>query len=293
MFYEPVRQLVSINNLVAAGKASGERVFEILDTPSAINNHSQPISFPKRIMDIKFRNVSFSYDDRNTIIEDLSFSIPEGSTTALVGATGAGKSTTANLLLRYYDITSGSITIGGKSLDRIDLTNLRQNIGLVSQDPFLFDATVRENLLLADPNATNEDIWSALEMASAKDFVQKLPSQENTMIGERGIRLSMGEKQRLTLARALLKNPPILVLDEATASVDVETERFIQKALDNLIIGRTTLIIAHRLSTIRNADQILFLENGRLIERGNHAQLLNLNGKYSRFCKYQENLVEA
>jgi ABC-type multidrug transport system fused ATPase/permease subunit len=210
-----------------------------------------------------------------------------------VGATGAGKSTTANLLLRYYDITSGSITIGGKSLDRIDLTNLRQNIGLVSQDPFLFDATVRENLLLADPNATNEDIWSALEMASAKDFVQKLPSQENTMIGERGIRLSMGEKQRLTLARALLKNPPILVLDEATASVDVETERFIQKALDNLIIGRTTLIIAHRLSTIRNADQILFLENGRLIERGNHAQLLNLNGKYSRFCKYQENLVEA
>jgi ABC-type multidrug transport system fused ATPase/permease subunit len=293
MFYEPVRQLVSINNLVAAGKASGERVFEILDTPNAINNHSQPISFPKRIMDIDFQNVSFSYDDRNTIIEDLSFSIPEGSTTALVGATGAGKSTTANLLLRYYDITSGSITIGGESLDRIDLTNLRQNIGLVSQDPFLFDATVRENLLLADPNATNEDMWSALEMASAKDFVQKLPSQENTMIGERGIRLSMGEKQRLTLARALLKNPPILVLDEATASVDVETERFIQKALDNLIIGRTTLIIAHRLSTIRNADQILFLENGRLIERGNHAQLLNLNGKYSRFCKYQENLVEA
>jgi ABC-type multidrug transport system fused ATPase/permease subunit len=293
MFYEPVRQLVSINNLVAAGKASGERVFEILDTSNEINNHSQPIRFPSNIENIEFKNVSFSYDDRNTIIQDLSFSIPEGSTTALVGATGAGKSTTANLLLRYYDITSGSITIGGKSLDRIDLTNLRQNIGLVSQDPFLFDATVRENLLLADPNATNEDIWSALEMASAKDFVQKLPSQENTMIGERGIRLSMGEKQRLTLARALLKNPPILVLDEATASVDVETERFIQKALDNLIIGRTTLIIAHRLSTIRNADQILFLENGRLIERGNHAQLLNLNGKYSRFCKYQENLVEA
>jgi ATP-binding cassette subfamily B protein len=293
MFYEPVRQLVSINNLVAAGKASGERVFDILDTSNEIINHSQPISFPSKIENIEFKNVSFSYDDRNTIIQDLSFSIPEGSTTALVGATGAGKSTTANLLLRYYDITSGRITIGGESLDRIDLTNLRQNIGLVSQDPFLFDATVRDNLLLADPNATNEDLWNALEMASAKDFVQRLPSQENTMIGERGIRLSMGEKQRLTLARALLKNPPILVLDEATASVDVETERFIQKALDNLIIGRTTLIIAHRLSTIRNADQILFLENGRLIERGNHEQLLRLNGKYSRFCKYQENLVEA
>jgi len=293
MFYEPVRQLVSINNLVAAGKASGERVFEILDTPNEINNHSQPISFPKRIMDIKFRNVSFSYDDRNTIIEDLSFSIPEGSTTALVGATGAGKSTTANLLLRYYDVTSGSITIGGENLDRIDLTSLRQNIGLVSQDPFLFDATVRENLLLASPHATDDNIWNALEMASAKDFVEGLPLQENTMIGERGIRLSMGEKQRLTLARALLKAPPIFVLDEATASVDVETEKFIQKALDNLIIGRTTLIIAHRLSTIRNADQILFLENGSLIEQGNHSQLMKLNGKYSRFCNYQKNLVES
>ena len=293
MFYEPVRQLVSINNLVAAGKASGERVFEILDTPNEINNHIQPINFPPRIQEIEFKNVSFSYDERNPIIKDLSFSIPEGSTTALVGATGAGKSTTANLLLRYYDITSGTITIGGKSLDRIDLTNLRQNIGLVSQDPFLFDATVKENLLLANPNATDGEIWNALDMASAKDFVQGLPAQENTMIGERGIRLSMGEKQRLTLARALLKNPPILVLDEATASVDVETERFIQNALDNLISGRTTLIIAHRLSTIRDADQILFLENGQLIESGKHIDLINLNGKYSRFCKYQENLVEA
>ena len=293
MFYDPVRQLVSINNLVAAGKASGERVFEILDTPNEISNHSQPIDFPQIIKEIEFKNVSFSYDDRNTIIQDLSFSIPEGSTTALVGATGAGKSTTANLLLRYYDISSGTISIGGKSLDRIDLTNLRQNIGLVSQDPFLFDATVRENLLLANPNARDDEIWQALDMASAKDFVQELPSQENTMIGERGIRLSMGEKQRLTLARALLKNPPILILDEATASVDVETERFIQKALDNIVVGRTTLIIAHRLSTIRDADQILFLENGKLIEIGNHAELINLNGKYSKFCEYQENLVVA
>ncbi len=293
MFYDPVRQLVSINNLVAAGKASGERVFEILDTPNEISNHSQPLDFPQIIKEIEFKNVSFSYDDRNTIIHDLSFSIPEGSTTALVGATGAGKSTTANLLLRYYDISSGTISIGGKSLDRIDLTNLRQNIGLVSQDPFLFDATVRENLLLANPNARDDEIWQALDMASAKGFVQELPSQENTMIGERGIRLSMGEKQRLTLARALLKNPPILILDEATASVDVETERFIQKALDNIVVGRTTLIIAHRLSTIRNADQILFLENGKLIEIGNHAELINLNGKYSKFCEYQENLVVA
>jgi len=291
MFYEPVRQLVSINNLIAAGKASGERVFEVLDTPNEIENHKNPVNFPQRVKNIEFKNVSFSYDERNTIIQNLSFSIPEGTTTALVGATGAGKSTTANLLLRYYNLTGGQISIGNENLEQIDLTSLRQNIGLVSQDPFLFDATVKENLLLANPTAKDNEIWNALEVASAKEFVQALPSQENTMIGERGIRLSMGEKQRLTLARALLKDPPILVLDEATASVDVETEKYIQEALDRLIKHRTTLIIAHRLSTIRNADQIIFLEDGRLMEQGNHSKLVDLGGKYSKFCLYQENFV--
>ena len=291
MFYEPVRQLVSINNLIAAGKASGERVFEVLDTPNEIENHKEPVNFPQKVSKIEFKNVSFSYDERNEIIEDLSFSIPEGSTTALVGATGAGKSTTANLLLRYYNHTKGHIKIGNENLEQIELTSLRQNIGLVSQDPFLFDATVKDNLLLANPNAKDDEIWNALEIACAKNFVQALPEQENTMIGERGIRLSMGEKQRLTLARALLKDPPILVLDEATASVDVETEKYIQEALEKLIKGRTTLIIAHRLSTIRNADQIIFLEDGKLIEQGNHSELVSSNGKYSKFCLYQENLV--
>ncbi|MEC8421374.1 MAG: ABC transporter ATP-binding protein [Verrucomicrobiota bacterium] len=291
MFYEPVRQLVSINNLIAAGKASGERVFEILDTPNEINNHDKPLTFPKKLKSIEFERVSFSYDERSAIIEDLSFTIPEGSTTALVGATGAGKSTTANLLLRYYNVTAGQIRIGNENLEKIELTALRQNIGLVAQDPFLFDATIKENLLLANPHASDKDIWNTLEIAFAKDFVQSLPDQENTRIGERGIRLSMGEKQRITLARALLKNPPVLVLDEATASVDVETERFIQNALERLILGRTTLIIAHRLSTIRNADQIIFLENGKLIEKGSHEELIALNGRYSKYCKYQENLI--
>ena len=291
MFYEPVRQLVSINNLIAAGKASGERVFEILDTPNEINNHDKPLTFPKKLKSIEFERVSFSYDERSAIIEDLSFTIPEGSTTALVGATGAGKSTTANLLLRYYNVTAGQIRIGNENLEKIELTALRQNIGLVAQDPFLFDATIKENLLLANPDASDKDIWNTLEIAFAKDFVQSLPDQENTRIGERGIRLSMGEKQRITLARALLKNPPVLVLDEATASVDVETERFIQNALERLILGRTTLIIAHRLSTIRNADQIIFLENGKLIEKGSHEELIALNGRYSKYCKYQENFI--
>ena len=195
------------------------------------------------------------------------------------------------MLLRYYNHTKGHIKIGNENLEQIELTSLRQNIGLVSQDPFLFDATVKDNLLLANPNAKDDEIWNALEIACAKNFVQALPEQENTMIGERGIRLSMGEKQRLTLARALLKDPPILVLDEATASVDVETEKYIQEALEKLIKGRTTLIIAHRLSTIRNADQIIFLEDGKLIEQGNHSELVSSSGKYSKFCLYQENLV--
>ena len=259
--------------------------------PNEIENYKNPVNFPQRVNSIEFKNVSFSYDERNTIIQDLSFSIPEGTTTALVGATGAGKSTTANLLLRYYNLTGGQISIGNENLEQIDLTSLRQNIGLVSQDPFLIDATVKENLLLANPTAKDNEIWNALEVASAKEFVQALPSQENTMIGERGIRLSMGEKQRLTVARALLKDPPILVLDEATASVDVETEKYIQEALDHLIKDRTTLIIAHRLSTIRNADQIIFLEDGKLMEQGNHSQLVDLGGKYSKFCLYQENFL--
>ena len=291
MFYEPVRQLVSINNLIAAGKASGERVFEILDTPLEIENTPNAESFPMAIEKVEFKEVSFSYNEQNVIVQKLSFSIPAGTTTALVGPTGAGKSTTANLLLRYYDVDSGQIAIGNTDIRSIDLTSLRQNIGLVSQDPFLFDATVKENLLLAKPNAEENEIWQALDMASASQFVKKLPLKENTMLGERGIRLSMGEKQRITLARAMLKNPPLVILDEATASVDVETERHIQKGLENLVKDRTTLIIAHRLSTIRNADQILFMEDGKIVEVGNHQKLMELGGRYSKFCHYQSNLI--
>ena len=293
MFYEPVRQLVSINNLIAAGKASGERVFEILDTPVEINDSKASLSFPNNFSKITFQNVSFTYEGNKQIVRDLSFDIDEGSTTALVGPTGAGKSTTANLLLRYYDITSGNLKIGDTNIDKIFLNDLRENIGYVSQDPFLFDSTIKENLLLAKPDATNEEIWKALEIASADIFVNNLPHKEHSQIGEKGVRLSMGEKQRLTLARALLKNPPVVILDEATASVDVETERYIQDALEMLIKDKTTLIIAHRLSTIRNADQILFMDNGAIIEKGTHDELMKLGNRYARFCRYQENFIQA
>ena len=291
MFYEPIRQLVGINNLIAAGKASGERVLEILDAPIEVHDPPAPALFPDKSQEIKFSQVSFSYPERSAVVEQLSFTIPHGSTTALVGPTGAGKSTLANLLLRYYDVDSGSISIGRTPINHLALQDLRSNIGLVSQDPFLFDTTVRENLLLAQTGASEKDIRNALQAAHALKFVNLLPQGLDTLIGERGVRLSMGEKQRLTLARAILKSPPILILDEATASVDVETERQIQHTLHQLIKNRTTLIIAHRLSTIREADMIIFLDKGRIAEKGTHQELLLLNRSYANFCNLQESLT--
>ena len=291
MFYEPIRQLVGINNLVAAGKASGDRVFEILDAPIEINEAKNPVPFPFKSNEITFSNVCFSYGERSPVVRNLSFSLPHGSTTALVGPTGAGKSTVANLLLRYYDIDEGSISIGGTKIEQIGLKELRAHIGLVSQDPFLFDTTVRQNLLLATQEASDAQLSRALQYANAKKFVDALPEGLDTLIGERGVRLSMGEKQRLTLARAILKAAPILILDEATSSVDVETERQIKEALQHLIKDRTTLIIAHRLSTIREADTIIFLEEGNIIEQGSHKSLMNKGGAYANYCNLQENLV--
>jgi ABC-type multidrug transport system fused ATPase/permease subunit len=291
MFYEPVRQLVSINNLVSAGKASGERVFEILDADIQIRNPARATPFPSADHSISFQSVSFSYDTRASIVANLDFRLQHGSTTALVGPTGAGKSTVANLILRYYDVEQGSVRIGNVDVRDLRLKNLRSQIGFVSQDPFLFDASVKENLLLAEPSALESDLQNALKVAHAWNFVNELPDGWDTLIGERGVRLSMGEKQRLTLARAILKAPPIVILDEATSSVDVETERGIQNALATLTKDRTTLVIAHRLSTIRDADQILFLEKGKIIEQGKHEELVDLGGAYARFCKYQENFI--
>ena len=291
MFYDPVRQLVSINNLISSGKASGERVFEILDEPITINDPTISCSFPLKDHSISFRNVEFSYGHRGLVTNDLNFDIRHGSTTALVGPTGAGKSTIANLLLRYYEVSKGNVSIGGVNIRNFKLEDLRNKIGFVSQDPFLFDATIKENLLLASPNADDQDIDTALKTANALDFVKNLPLGFDTRIGERGIRLSAGEKQRLTLARAILKSPPIMIFDEATSSVDVETEREIQIALSKIIKNHTTMIIAHRLSTIREADQIIFLDKGEIVEQGTHDFLISKSGKYHSFCKYQSNMI--
>jgi ATP-binding cassette, subfamily B, bacterial len=287
--YQPVGKLHELNRLTQEGRASGERVFEILDSPSEPNG-GRPFSATVR-GEIEFRHVSFSYTGEQPALTDISFHAPPGETLALVGTTGAGKSTLINLLTRFYEFDSGEILIDGNSIRHFTIRALREQIGMVTQESFLFNGTIRENLQIGKPEATDAELLQAVATANARSFIDLLPNGLSSVVGERGVKLSTGEKQRLAIARALLKDPPILVLDEATASVDTATERLIQEALENLMLERTSIVIAHRLSTIVNADQILVLDHGRIIERGTHDQLLALGGKYTQLC--QQSLFEG
>jgi ATP-binding cassette subfamily B protein len=291
--YDPLSRLHQLNQLVQAGRAAGERVFEILDEPvepGAV--HAGVDRGRARVLgDIRYENASFSYVEGLPALRNISFHAPPGATVALVGATGAGKSTVVNLLVRFYEFTSGQIYIDRKPIREYDLRALREAIGVVTQESFLFNGSIRENLLMGKPQATDAELWRAVIAANAQQFIQRLPGGLESVVGERGVKLSVGEKQRLSIARALLKDPPILILDEATASVDTATERLIQEALERLMANRTSIVIAHRLSTIVRADQILVLDHGRIIERGTHDKLLSFGGKYTRLC--QQSLLET
>lgn len=289
LFYEPVGRLHGLNQMLQAARAAGERVFDILDYVPETKNPSRTRALPEPVRgEVIYENVSFQYAENRPVLREVSLHARPGEMVALVGPTGAGKSTLVNLLPAFYELQHGRILIDGQDTGALTLDNLRSHISVVSQESFLFNGTVRENLLYGRLNATEEELVAAAQAANCHEFIAHLPQGYDSRVGERGIKLSVGEKQRISIARALLKNTPILILDEATASVDTATERLIQEALEHLMANRTSFVIAHRLSTIIKADQILVLRHGEIIERGTHAELLEAGGLYACLAKIQD-----
>lgn len=292
MFYQPIRALGMSWEAVQESMAGFDRVAELLSEEPDVKDPHHPIPLPDGLNGhLTFTKVFFQYNDGNeNVLENINLDIPASHVVALVGPTGVGKSTLVSLIPRFYDVDSGSITLDGINIRDIKLEKLREKISIVLQDVFLFHGTVRDNLLFGNPKATDDEIIEAAKVANAHEFITALPKGYDTLIGERGVKLSGGQRQRISIARALLKNTPILILDEATSSVDTETEMLIQQALERLMAGRTTIIIAHRLSTIRNANKIVVLEGKEIVEMGEHQELIDKNGLYKRLYTVQERI---
>jgi ABC-type multidrug transport system fused ATPase/permease subunit len=293
MMVMPIRMLGAMVNMLSRGIASGQRIFEILDTESAVKEKPNAFSLTNVQGNIKFQGVYFSYAGANpfasagNVLEDINLEAKSGEMVALLGATGSGKTTLVNLIPRFYDITAGSITIDGSDIRDVTLSSLRKNVGIVQQDVFLFLSTIKENIAYGAVNASMEEIIAAAKMAELHDFIQSLPQGYDTWVGERGITLSGGQKQRLAIARTLLIDPRILILDDSTSSVDTETEFLIQQALRELMKGRTTFVIAQRLQTVKDAHQIFVLDKGKIVERGTHLQLLKEGKIYPEIYELQ------
>lgn len=290
-FYQPVRAFSNSWEAVLQSMAGFERVSEILAITPEIESPAQPVQPPEPIQgDIRFEHVGFGYQGDDLVLQDISLEVPAGSSLALVGPTGVGKTTFASLIPRFYDVNAGTVSVDGIDVRSWDLDALHEAVGMVLQDVFLFNGSVRENILFGRPTASEAEMVQAARVANALEFIEQMPDGFDTLIGERGVKLSGGQKQRLSIARAVLKDSPILILDEATSAVDTETEMLIQEALERLIKGRTTIIIAHRLSTVRNADNIVVLENGQIKEMGTHGELLEQQGLYHRLYTVQQRL---
>ncbi|MCX7816207.1 MAG: lipid A export permease/ATP-binding protein MsbA [Syntrophales bacterium] len=286
MLYEPIKRLTNVNNTIQQGIAGAQRVFDILDTEEETKDKPDAVEMKDLKEGIEFRNVTFAYDSQ-PVLKNINLFIKASEIVAFVGMSGGGKTTLVNLIPRFYDVTEGQILIDGRDIRDYNLASLRQKIGIVTQETILFNDTVKNNIAYGDMSRTDEEIIEAAKAAYAHDFIMELPEGYNTIIGEKGARLSGGERQRIAIARALLKNPPILILDEATSSLDTEAEIEVQKALDNLMKGKTTLLVAHRLSTIRNADRIVVMTDGEIVEVGTHEELLAKRGEYYKLYNLQ------
>jgi len=283
----PIVQMSNIGSQLTESFAGLDRTEEIMNMQPEDNPEIRTEQITNLKGDIAFKNVSFSYEEGNEVIKDISFEAPSGSVVALVGSSGSGKSTIAGLAATFLNPKSGKITIDGKDLSKISLNSYRKNLGVVLQDEFLFEGTIRENILFSKADASEEDLQTAVKAAYVNEFTDRFEKGLDTVIGERGVKLSGGQRQRLAIARAILANPKIIILDEATSNLDTESETLIQKSLNELIKGRTTFVIAHRLSTIRQADEILVIEQGEIAERGTHDELIAKQGRYHDLYTYQ------